>query len=129
MHSTAQKSFEAAQASGTAVLAQVKRNQAHLLACLQHLARSQSPRDQNETVVGKQCGCQEHRLVETFDITGQLDRAWDGLIVQAARVRRLTWLKQPATGRWTERSETSFSFYVCQIALSAADFAETVRAH
>jgi predicted transposase YbfD/YdcC len=60
-------------------------------------------------------------------VSGQLDPAWDGLIVQAAGVHRLTWVKQPATGRWRERSETSF--YVCQSALSAADFAEAVRAH
>ena len=60
-------------------------------------------------------------------MSGQLDPAWDGLIVQAACVHRLTWVKQPATGRWTERNETAF--YVCQIALSAADFAEAVRAH
>ena len=42
-------------------------------------------------------------------------------------MHRLTWVKQPATGRWTERNETAF--YVCQIALSAADFAKAVRAH
>jgi hypothetical protein len=39
----------------------------------------------------------------------------------------ITWAKQPATGRRRERRETSF--YVCQIALSAADFAEAVSAN
>ena len=89
MPSTVKKTFEAAQASGNALLAQVKGNQEQLLARLQHLARSQPPRDRNETVVRNQHGRQEHRSVETFDLTGQLDRAWDGLIVQAARVHRL----------------------------------------
>lgn len=65
--------------------------------------------------------------METFHLAGQLGPGWDSLIVQAARVHRLTWVKQPATGLWSERSDTSF--YVCQVALSAADFAEAVRAH
>ena len=74
-----------------------------------------------------QHGWQEHRSVETFDITGQLDHVWQGLIVQGARVHRLTRMKQLAKGRWRERCEASF--YVCQIQLAAADFAEAVRAH
>jgi hypothetical protein len=53
-------------------------------------------------------GRQKHRTVETFDVAGQLDLARDGLIVQAARVHRLTWEKQSATRRWTERNETAF---------------------
>lgn len=65
--------------------------------------------------------------METFHLADQLGPGWDSLIVQAARVHRLTWVKQPATGLWSERSDTSF--YVCQVALSAADFAEAVRAH
>lgn len=79
------------------------------------------------TVARNHHGRHEHRAVETFDRTGQLDRGWDELIVRAARVPRLTRVKHPETGRWRERSETSF--YVCRIAVGAADFAEAVRDH
>jgi predicted transposase YbfD/YdcC len=106
---------------------QVKDNQGRLLARLQQLSRTQPATDVDETVTRNRRGRQEHRTVETFDVAGQLDRAWDGLIVQAACVHRLTWEKQSATGRWTERNETAF--YVCQVPLSAADFNEAVRAH
>ncbi|MFO1113247.1 MAG: hypothetical protein U1E35_05040 [Rhodospirillales bacterium] len=56
--------------------------------------------DSARTIERNRHGRQEHRLVETFDLTGRLGADWDGLIVAAARVTRLTWHKDTATGFW-----------------------------
>jgi predicted transposase YbfD/YdcC len=66
-------------------------------------------------------------LVETFDVQGELDAEWDGLIVQAARVTRLTWHKDTKSGLWHETEEVAF--YACQVPLAAQPFAQAVRNH
>ena len=117
----------AATDSGNALLAQVKANQPSLLATLQNIAAEQSPADRFESVDPKSHGRHETRLVETFDVQGKLDAEWDGLIVQAARVSRLTWYKDTRSGFWNATEEVSF--YACQIALGAEAFGQAVRNH
>ena len=72
-------------------------------------------------------GRHETREVETFDVQGKLGTEWDGLIVHAARVARLTWHKDTKSGFWHETEE--ISFYACQAALGAKAFGEAVRNH
>ena len=87
------KTFEAARDSGNALLAPVKANQPGLLATLQEIAAEQPPVERSESVDPKSHGRHETREIETFDVQGKLDAEWDGLIVQAAWVSRLTWHK------------------------------------
>jgi predicted transposase YbfD/YdcC len=119
------KTFEAAGDSGNALLAQVKANQPGLLETLQDIAADQLPVEHFESVDPKSHGRHETRLIETFDVAGKLDA--EGLIVQAARVSRLTWHKNTRSGFW--RATEEVSFYACQVALSAEAFAHAVRNH
>jgi len=121
------KTFEAARDSGNALLAQVKANQPTLLATLEDIAASQSPLERFRSVDPKSHGRHETRAVETFDVRGKLDAEWDGLIVQAARVSRLTWHKDTRSGFWKATEEASF--YACQIKLDAKTFSQAVRNH
>ena len=127
MPCTVKKTFEAARDSGNALLAQVKANQPALLVTLQAIAADQPPVECFESVDPKGHGRHETRLVETFDVIGKLDAEWDGLIVQAARVTRLTWHKDTKSGFWHETEEVSF--YACQVPLAAQPFAQAVRNH
>jgi predicted transposase YbfD/YdcC len=121
------KTFEAARDSGNALIAQVKANQPTLLVTLQAIAAEQPPVACFESVDPKGHGRHETRLVETFDVVGKLDAEWDGLIVQAARVSRLTWHKNTRSGLW--RATEEVSFYACQIRLDAKTLAHAVRSH
>ena len=127
MPCTVKKTFEAARDSGNALLAQVKANQPTLLATLEGIAATQSPTDSFKSVDPRSHGRHETREVETFDVQGKLDAEWDGLIVHAARVTRLTWHKDTKSGFWHETEEVSF--YACQVALGAKAFGEAVRSH
>jgi predicted transposase YbfD/YdcC len=109
------------------LLAQVKANQPTLLATLQGIAATQAPADSFESVDPRSHGRHETRAVDTFDVRGKLDPEWDGLIVQVARVARLTWHKDTKSGLWHATEEVSF--YACQVALSAEAFAHAVRGH
>ncbi len=109
------------------MLAQVKANQPTLLTTLQDIAATQPPADAFQSVDPKGHGRHETRLVETFDVEGRLDAEWNGLIVSAARVARLTWHKDTKSGLWHATEEVSF--YACQVALSAQVFAQAVRNH
>jgi predicted transposase YbfD/YdcC len=122
-----QKTFEAARDIGNALLAQVKANQPTLLATLEGIAATQAAADSVESVDPRSHGRHETRTVDTFDVRGKLDPEWDGLIVQAARVARLTWHKDTRPGLWHATEEVSF--YACQVALSAEAFAQAVRGH
>ena len=121
------KTFEAARDSGNALLAQVKANQPGLLATLQEIAAEQPPVERFESVDPKSHGRHETREIETFDVQDKLDAEWDGLIVQAARVSRLTWHKDTRSGFWKATEEVSF--YACQIKLDAKTFSQAVRNH
>jgi predicted transposase YbfD/YdcC len=127
MPCTVKKTFEAARDSGNALLAQVKANQPGLLATLQAIAAEQPPVACFESVDPKGHGRHETRLVETFDVAGKLDAEWDGLIVQAACVSRLTWHKNTRSGLW--RATEEVSIYACQVALGAEAFGHAVRNH
>lgn len=94
---------------------------------MEAIADTSQPTDRSETIDRKRHGRQEHRLVETFDVAGRLDAEWDGLIVCAARITRLTWHKDTKSGLVHPTEEVSF--YASQIVLSAADFGAAVRGH
>jgi hypothetical protein len=98
-HRELSQTFEAARDSGNARLAQVKANPPSLLATLQDSAAKQPPVEHFESVDPKGHGGQEHRRVESFDVQGTLDAEWDGLIVQSARVSRLTGHKDTKSGQ------------------------------
>jgi predicted transposase YbfD/YdcC len=83
--------------------------------------------DRFESVARNRHGRQEHRLVETFDVTGKLAAEWDDLIGGAARITRLTWHKDTQSGFWHETEEVSF--YICQVPLGAQAFGHAVRNH
>ena len=121
------KTFEAAHDSGNALLAQVKANQSGLLATLQEIAAEQPPVERFESVDPKSHGRHETREIETFDVQDKLDAEWNGLIVQAAQVSRLTWHKDTRSGFWKATEE--ISFYACQIKLDAETFSQAVRSH
>ena len=97
------------------------------MATLQTIADTSRPADSAQTVDRKHHGRQEHRHVETFNVKGRLGVEWEGLIVCAARITRLTWHKDTKSGLVHPTKEVSF--YACQINLSAADFGSAVRAH
>ena len=100
MPCTVKKTFEAARDTGNVLIAQVKANQPILHETLEAICNAEPPADSAETVDRNRHGRQEHRRVETFDVAGRLGPDWDGLIVTAARVNRLTWHKNTKTGLW-----------------------------
>ena len=124
-----QKTFEAARDSGNALLVQVKANQPSLLDALHVIAAIEPATDRFESVDRNRHrhGRQEHRLVETFDVTGTLAAEWDDLIGCAARITRLTWHKDTQSGFWQATEEVSF--YVCQVLLGAQAIGHAVRTH
>lgn len=127
MPCTVKKTFEAAKRTGNILLAQVKANQPGLLEALRATAAAGQPIDSCRSIDRKHHGRQEHRDVETFGVAGRLGADWEGLIVSAARVTRLTWHKDTKSGLWHKTEETSF--YACQANLSAKDFAHAIRSH
>lgn len=126
-HALSKKTFEAARDTGNFLIAQVKANQPTLHDRLAAICHAEPPTDSAETAQRGRHGRQEHRLVETFDVAGRLGAEWDGLIVAAARVTRLTWHKDTKTGLWRQTGETSI--YACQIGLPATAAGAAIRQH
>ena len=127
MPCTVKKTFEAARDTRNALIAQVKDNQPNLHQTLKEICDAEPPLDRAETVDRNHHGRQEHRRVETFDVAGRLGPDWDGLIVTAARVHRLTWHKNRKTGLWDKTEETAI--YACQIRLPATVAGAAIRLH
>lgn len=127
MPCTVKKTFEIARDTGNALLVQVKSNQPALHDALAAICAAETPADSAETTDRGRHSRQEHRRIETFDVAGRLGADWDGLIVAAARVTRLTWHKNTKSGQWDKTEETSL--YVSQISLSAAVFGAAIRLH
>lgn len=65
------------------------------------ICAEETPADGAETVDRRRHGRQEHRRVETFDVSGRLDQEWRGLVVAVARVSRLTWHKDTKSASGT----------------------------
>jgi hypothetical protein len=105
----------------------VKRNQPSLHDALAALCDAQQPIDRHVSVDRHRHGRQEHRLTELFEVEDRLGPEWQPLIACAARISRLTWLKDTRSGLWTAREEVAY--YACQIRLDAATFARAVRRH
>ena len=91
------------------------------------ICATDSPTDTAETIDRHRHGRQEHRRIETFDVTGRLGDDWADLIVSVARVSRLTWHKDTKSGFWTPTEEVSL--YACQAPLGATRVAAPIRAH
>ena len=127
MPCTVKKTFETARDTGSFLVAQVKANQHILHQTIEAICAADKPIDSVRTIDRNRHGRQEHRLVETFDVTGRLGADWDGLIVAAARVTRLTWRKDTAAGLWHPAHETAF--YASQISLSATAIGAAIRQH
>ena len=97
--------FAQAAATGNALLVRVKDNQPTLHATLAGICAAEHPFDSYETVDRGRHGRQEHRRVEVFDTTGQLDAPWRPLVSCVARVSRLTYIKDTRSGLWATREE------------------------
>ena len=85
----------------------VKRNQPNLHDALAALCDEQRPIDHYASVDRHRHGRQEHRLTEVFEVDGRLGPEWQPLIACAARIARLTWLKNTRSGLWTAREEVA----------------------
>jgi predicted transposase YbfD/YdcC len=121
------RGFERAAATGNALLVRVKRNQPGLHDALVTLCGEHRPLDRHTTVDRHRHGRQEHRLAEVFEVDGRLGPDWRSRIACAARISRLTWMKDTRSGLWTAREEVAY--YACQIRLDAATLARAVRHH
>jgi predicted transposase YbfD/YdcC len=119
--------FAQAAATSNALLVRIKENQPTLYATLAGLCAEQRPFDSYETVDRGRHGRQEHRRVEVFDTTGQLDAPWQTLIACVARVSRLTYTKNTRSGLWPTREEVGY--YPCQTRHDAKFLARAIRAH
>jgi predicted transposase YbfD/YdcC len=119
--------FQEAAATGNALLVRVKRNQPSLHDALAALCGAQQPIDRHVSVDRHRHGRQEHRLTEVFEVDDRLGPEWQPLIACAARISRLTWLKDTRSGLWTAREDVAY--YACQIRLDAATLAHAVRHH
>ena len=126
MRCTVKKTFEMAKDTGSFLVAQVKANQQTLHDGIEAICAVDPPADRAETVDRNRHGRQECR-VETFDVAGRLGPYWDGLIVAAVRVTRLTWHKDTPSGLWHPTNETSF--FASQIRLSATAIGAAIRQH
>ena len=116
-----------AKDTGSFLVAQVKANQQTLHDGIEAICAVDPPADRAETVDRNRHGRQEYRRVETFDVAGRLGPYWDGLIVAAVRVTRLTWHKDTPSGLWHPTNETSF--FASQIRLSATAIGAAIRQH
>ncbi len=127
MPCTVKKTFETTRDTGNFLVVQVKANQQTLYEAIEAICATGTPADSARTVDGNRHGRQEHRRVETFEVTGRLGAGWDGLITTTARVTRLTWHKDTRTGLWRETCETAL--YASQIRLSATAIGAAIRQH
>ncbi len=119
--------FTQAAATGNALLVRVKDNQPTLHATLPGLCAAGCPFDIHETVDRGRHGRQEHRRVEVFDTTGQLNAPWQTLVSCVARVSRLTYIKDIRSGSWATREEVGY--YPCQTRHGAKVLGCAIRAH
>ena len=91
----------------------VKRNQPSLYDALASLCDAQCAIDRHASVDRHRHGRQEHRLTEVFEVDDRLGPEWQPLIACAARISRLTWLKDTRSGLWTAREDVAY--YACQM--------------
>ena len=105
----------------------MKPNQPSLHDAVVGLCEEQEPVGRHETVDRHRHGRQEHRRTEIFDVDGRLSPEWQSLVDCAARISRLTWMKDTRSGLWTARKDVAY--YACQIRLDAPTFACAVRDH
>src|SRR5918912_915051 len=64
---------------------------------------------------------------EVFDVDDRLGPEWQPLVACAARISRLTWIKDTRSGLWAARRDVAY--YACQIRLDAPTLACAVRDH
>ena len=105
----------------------VKRNQPSLYDALATLCDAQRASDRHASVDRHRHARQEHRLTEVFEVDDRLGPEWQPLIACAARMSRLTWLKDTRSGLWRAREEVAY--YASQIRLDAATLVRAARHH
>jgi predicted transposase YbfD/YdcC len=127
MRCIAKKTLEVAQATGNAVIVQVKGNQKILFQDCQRLATTTPPDEVYEEPMTKSHQRIEQRKVELFFYPLLREcHEWD-LIKVVIRVTRLRQTYHTQQKAWHTSHE--ISFYVSTIALSAPEFAEAIRHH
>ena len=112
--------------TGNALLARVKANQPRLHEAVAALCARAAPVDEDLTIDRNRRGRHEHRRVEVF-APAELPPGWRGAIAAVARITRLTWLRDTASGLWRRREEVAY--YACQVRLDAPTFGRLVRGH
>ena len=126
MPCTAKKTFAMAARTGNALLARVKANQPRLHEAVAALCARAAPVDEDLTIDRNRRGRHEHRRVEVF-APAELPPGWRGAIAAVARITRLTWLRDTASGLWRRREEVAY--YACRVRLDAPTFGRLVRGH
>ena len=121
------RGFGRAAETGNALLVRVKANQPSLHDAVAALCAEHEPVERHETVDRHRHGRQEHRLTEVFDVDDRLGPEWQPLVACAARISRLTWIKDTRSGLWAARRDVAY--YACQIRLDAPSLACAVRDH
>src|SRR5512147_1992300 len=92
------KTFETARDTGSFLIAHVKANQRGLHETLEAISAAVKPTDSADPGDDNRHGRPEHRVIDSFDVSGRRGAEWNGRIVTAARVTRLTWRPRPASG-------------------------------
>ena len=105
----------------------VKDNQPRLLESLASLCAVQRATDHLDTVDRHAHGREEHRQVEVFTVTEELDPGWRPFIACIVRMTRRTLCRDTRTGLWRPRREVAY--YACQILLDARACAAAIRGH
>ncbi|OYW62207.1 MAG: hypothetical protein B7X99_17085 [Rhizobiales bacterium 17-65-6] len=128
MPCTPKKTFATALETGNHLLVQLKENQPNLDADVRAIADRRQPSDtaSSRDIARSR---QEQRTVDVFPVGDALAKSeWQPFIKNIIRVTRQTWLRQAATGRWTQRAEVSFYVSSAQ-GLAAPIWAEIIRGH
>jgi hypothetical protein len=122
------KTFATALETGNHLLVQLKENQPNLDADVRAIADTRQPSDtaSSRDIARSR---QEQRTVDVFPVGDALAKSqWQPFIKTIIRVTRQTWLRQAATGLWTQRAEVSFYISSAQ-GLTAPIWADIIRCH
>lgn len=125
------KTFDAALAQGSEVIAQVKGNQPALFEAVQAVETHAEPLDQTRQFDHERSRI-ERREIKVFDAAPVLasfpeSDGWSPRIAAVIRVHRDTDCFDTRTGTWKQRTETAY--YVATHLHTADVFAQVIRGH
>ena len=121
------QTLETAQATGNAVIVQVKANQKTLLRDCQTLAATTAPDAVYQEPVTKTRNRIECRKVQVFHSPTFTDAAKWALVQVVIKVERYRRVFDTHTQTWHTSDETAY--YIATIILSAAEFCQAIRNH